>query len=79
MIGGTNVAHSPPVDFVLHTLIPSLHQFGIDFKVALEKRGFYPRGGGEMSLTVNPVTSLKPITMLDPGQFILSRQTECSN
>lgn len=33
-------------------------------------RGFYPKGGGELLVTVNPVKELQPVTMTDRGNII---------
>lgn len=32
-------------------------------------RGFYPKGGGEVVVTVNPVKELRPVTMLERGNI----------
>lgn len=32
-------------------------------------RGFYPKGGGEVVVTVNPVKELQPITMMERGNI----------
>jgi RNA 3'-terminal phosphate cyclase len=40
--------------------------FGLD----LERRGYFPLGGGEATLKVQPVTQLKPIDLTDPGRVV---------
>lgn len=32
-------------------------------------RGFYPKGGGEVMVTVNPVKELTPVTMTERGNI----------
>ena len=39
-------------------------------------RGFYPKGGGEVSLTINPIKSLEPVILLERGNVL--RVTGCA-
>ncbi|KAF0021573.1 hypothetical protein F2P81_026174 [Scophthalmus maximus] len=32
-------------------------------------RGYYPKGGGEVSVTVNPLKQLQPVTMIERGNI----------
>eukprot|EP01052_Picozoa_sp_SAG31_P009584 SAG31_NODE_506_length_14749_cov_8.119181_11_plen_200_part_00 len=51
LIGGTNAIQAPPVDFFCGVLQPILeHQAGLPapLKVSLERRGFFPQGGGKV-------------------------------
>ena len=32
------------------------------------RKGFFPRGGGEVNLFINPIHKLKPINLDDPGK-----------
>lgn len=32
-------------------------------------RGYYPKGGGEVMVTVNPVKELQPVTMTERGNI----------
>jgi len=59
--GGTNVDNSPPIDFLIQVLKPTLEKFGIKFEIELKKRGFYPKGGGIVSIVTNPVKYLQAI------------------
>ncbi|MFP4116811.1 MAG: RNA 3'-terminal phosphate cyclase [Candidatus Aenigmatarchaeota archaeon] len=47
--GGTNVKWSPPIDYLKHVLLPILRDHGYEAYVEVEKRGFYPKGGGEVT------------------------------
>ncbi|CAL8469495.1 g9036 [Coccomyxa elongata] len=51
--GGTDAAFAPPVGYMQHILLPMLRRL-LDINVTekLERRGFYPKGGGHMSLAV---------------------------
>ena len=52
--GGTDVLWSPSIDYTQHVLIDAYSRMGIEFSVELSKRGYYPKGGGEVNLQVNP-------------------------
>lgn len=65
--GGTNVAWSPPIDYIQYVLLERLKQMGYAGKIALKKRGYYPRGGGRVSATFSPIGHLKPLTLDQSG------------
>ncbi len=48
--GGTHVSWSPPFEFLQRVYAPVLGWLGWDARFALERRGFYPRGGGEIKV-----------------------------
>ena len=48
--GGTDVRWSPPIDYMRLVHLPVLSKFGAHSYVELESRGFYPEGGGEVSV-----------------------------
>jgi len=51
--GGTDVKWSMPVDYFSEVLLPQFKRYAdIDFK--LEKRGYYPRGGGVIKINITP-------------------------
>lgn len=49
--GGTDVAWAMPIDYFTHVLIPHLRKYA-DITVTVEKRGYYPAGGGKVEVTV---------------------------
>jgi len=50
--GGTHVAWSPPFDYFADVFLPALSKMGVDAGCALDAWGFYPVGGGEVSVRV---------------------------
>eukprot|EP01031_Cornospumella_fuschlensis_P022523 gene22522-27492_t len=69
--GGTNVTHSPPIDHLEHVLLPLLRPMGIDTRIQVTRRGYYPRGGGRVSLTVNSLpTRLTAIDLTTQGSLL---------
>ena len=64
--GGTDVRAAPPLDYFTHVTLPLLSRMGIDARLAVRRRGYFPRGGGEVTLTVlRP--KLCPMEFRDPG------------
>lgn len=62
--GGTDVAWSPPIDYVRCVLLPRLAQMGYSGAVRLEQRGYYPRGGGRVHADFPGVTHLRSIRLV---------------
>ncbi|MDP1760615.1 MAG: RNA 3'-terminal phosphate cyclase, partial [Deltaproteobacteria bacterium] len=50
--GGTHVPWSPPAHYLSHVFLPALAAMGAEVDMTLERWGWYPRGGGEMRLTI---------------------------
>jgi RNA 3'-terminal phosphate cyclase (ATP) len=50
--GGTHVAWSPPFHYLKHVYLPTLERMGLEARVEIEKWGWYPIGGGEMTATI---------------------------
>ena len=59
--GGTDVLWSPSIDYTNHVLKEAYSKMGIKFSLKIDKRGYYPKGGGEVRLEVNPsqINSIK--------------------
>jgi RNA 3'-terminal phosphate cyclase (ATP) len=62
LVGGTDVKWSPPADYLRHVKLPLLDACGLDATVDVERRGFYPAGGGELAVEIRPST-LSPIEL----------------
>lgn len=54
--GGTDVKWAPPVDYYRYAKLPLLRQFGLRAGLDVDRRGFYPAGGGRATLSVEPST-----------------------
>jgi len=52
--GGTDVLWSPCIDYTQHVLKDAYSRMGIEFSLEIIKRGYYPKGGGEVKLQVYP-------------------------
>ena len=65
--GGTHNMLSPPFDFLLHSFLPVLQKMGVKVEAQLHKHGFYPAGGGKISLAVTPAKTLQPLELMERG------------
>ncbi|XGI83645.1 RNA 3'-terminal phosphate cyclase [Halorutilales archaeon Cl-col2-1] len=52
--GGTDVRWSPTYDYLENVSLPLLRRTGIDAEIRLGRRGYYPEGGGEVTLRLRP-------------------------
>ena len=59
LTGGTDVSNAPPIGYLKHCLAPCLRaHLGIEIDAEVTRRGYFPRGGGEATLTVVPPKGL---------------------
>lgn len=66
--GGTDVRMAPPLDYVVHVLLPLLRRMGAQVRLQARRRGYFPRGGGEVSVNITPA-ALQPL-QLEPGSTV---------
>lgn len=52
--GGTDVPASPTIDYLRHVVIPAYRMIGIKMELSVDKRGYYPKGGGLVRAQVEP-------------------------
>ncbi|WP_435194967.1 RNA 3'-terminal phosphate cyclase [Natronomonas sp. EA1] len=64
--GGTDVRWSPPIDYFEHVKLPVVRSFGLEASVSVERRGFYPAGGGTATLELRP-SELSPLACTERG------------
>jgi RNA 3'-terminal phosphate cyclase (ATP) len=64
--GGTDVKWSPPIGFQQHVKLPLLRRVGLDAEIHVDRRGFYPRGGGSATLQISP-SSVDPVVYAERG------------
>jgi RNA 3'-terminal phosphate cyclase (ATP) len=67
--GGTNAIQAPQIDYTEHVFLPFIRKhFSVEVELAITKRGYYPKGGGEVSVTVHSrKESLPPINVVERG------------
>ena len=52
--GGTDVRQAPSWDYFCRVLLPLLARIGLRVRASIARRGYYPRGGGEVAVQVEP-------------------------
>lgn len=67
LIGGTNNPLAPQVDYIVNVLNPILAAMGLTYDLQLTRRGFYPRGGGQIKALIEPVDVLNALNVVDVG------------
>jgi len=65
--GGTHTEWSPPFHYLQEVLAPMLSKLGIKISLALKRWGFYPRGGGEIEVKIQPCRDIKGINVTSAG------------
>ncbi len=61
--GGTDVKWAPPADYFRNVFLKILSKMGANIEFKIMKRGFYPKGGGEIEVNIEPVKELKPLNL----------------
>jgi len=54
VLGGTDVSHSPTADYFRGVFLGNLKSIGCEVETEVIRRGFYPKGGGEIKVMVKP-------------------------
>ncbi len=74
--GGTDVAWSPPIDFFVKVFLPYIKPYA-DVSVKVLKRGYFPKGGGEVVVNVKPLVSsfsaARPLVLDSKGKLLFVR------
>jgi len=65
--GGTDVSHSPTINYMRFVLLPTLQHMGLKADLTVNKYGYYPKGNGEVTITVEPCSCLKPLRLENFG------------
>ncbi|WP_440770515.1 RNA 3'-terminal phosphate cyclase [Natronorubrum sp. DTA28] len=66
--GGTDVPFSPPLDYSRYVKLPLLRRLGLTAAYEVDRRGFYPDGGGRVTLQLAP-SSLDPVDLTERGDL----------
>jgi RNA 3'-terminal phosphate cyclase (ATP) len=61
--GGTDVRWSPMMDYLKNVTLPILGLMGYQGHLQIERRGYYPRGGGLVHLEINPTPQLEGLKL----------------
>jgi RNA 3'-phosphate cyclase len=67
--GGTDVSNSPTINYIMYVFLPMLKRMGINASLAVHKYGYYPKGMGEVTMTVEPCSFIRPILLEEFGEL----------
>ncbi|HVL38796.1 MAG TPA: RNA 3'-terminal phosphate cyclase [Fimbriimonadaceae bacterium] len=73
--GGTYNPHAPSFEFFEQVYLPALAGMGVRAKALSERAGYYPKGGGEIRLEIEPCSDLQPIHLPVRGPLQSLRAT----
>jgi RNA 3'-terminal phosphate cyclase (ATP) len=65
--GGTHVPWSPCFHYLAGPWRELVRRIGLDLELSMLRPGFYPKGGGEISARIEPVSNLRPLNLADRG------------
>jgi RNA 3'-phosphate cyclase len=60
LTGGTDVKWAPSWDYFFYVFLPLLRNIGFRVDIRLERRGYYPKGGGRIHIDIDPLDAIKP-------------------
>ncbi|MGB9915235.1 MAG: RNA 3'-terminal phosphate cyclase [Candidatus Bathyarchaeales archaeon] len=66
--GGTDVTHAPTINYMRHVFLSMLKRMGLEVAITVQKYGYYPKGMGEVTMTVEPA-SLQSFRLEKFGQL----------
>ncbi len=61
VVGGTDVSWSPTADYFCNVTLRALSLLGIEADLKIIQRGYYPSGGGRVSLSLQPWIKRRPL------------------
>ena len=67
--GGTDTSHSPTINYLRSVLVTALKHMDVEASIIVNKYGYYPKGMGEVTMTVKPVPALQPIQLRNFGKL----------
>ncbi len=70
LTGGTDVPWSPTIDYLRLVEMPILQLMGYLAGVTVRKRGHYPKGGGEVVMTIDPPRTLSGVRLVERGAVV---------
>ncbi|AIE87457.1 RNA 3'-terminal phosphate cyclase [Fimbriimonas ginsengisoli] len=68
--GGTHNPSAPPADYLEHVFLPAMRRMGVESTLNVPRFGFFPKGGGEVSLELSGSGGLQPILLEERGKLV---------
>jgi RNA 3'-phosphate cyclase len=63
LVGGTDVPWSPTSDYISSVVVPAMRAVGIGFSFKVERRGYYPNGGGRARVHIDSCPRVQSIQL----------------
>ncbi|MBW2996349.1 RNA 3'-terminal phosphate cyclase [Candidatus Woesearchaeota archaeon] len=72
IVGGTSGKWAMPFDFFQNVFVPQIKKFCKKIDIKLEKRGYYPKGGGKIEIRIRPLEEKEfpKFNSLEQGKLI---------
>jgi RNA 3'-terminal phosphate cyclase (ATP) len=67
--GGTDTWSAPTINYLRFVFLPALKRMGLNAELTMHKYGYYPKGMGEVTLTVEPCPKLEPFRLTNFGNL----------
>jgi RNA 3'-terminal phosphate cyclase (ATP) len=67
--GGTDTLHAPTINYLCNVFLPSLKQMGVHTEINVQRYGYYPKGMGEATLSVKPMSKMQSIILEKFGKL----------
>ncbi|MCD6115065.1 RNA 3'-terminal phosphate cyclase [bacterium] len=67
--GATDTFFSPTIDHFRLVFLEILKKMGVSYELSIIKRGFYPKGGAEIKITITPPAHLFPLNLVNRGEL----------
>jgi RNA 3'-phosphate cyclase len=67
--GGTDVNWSPSMDYYIEVIAPAISQYA-EIRLKILKRGFYPKGSGQISIMIKPTKKFESLNYNNRGKLV---------
>ncbi len=71
--GGTHNPLAPPYEFLQYAYLPVLEKMGAQLKAILERPGFFPAGGGRITLETQPLARFLPVQLNERSAIVAKK------
>lgn len=68
--GGTHNPAAPPFDYLARVFLPLLKRMGANVQMELIRPGFFPAGGGQVIVTIEPPGELRGLELTERGKIL---------
>ncbi|MGB3093458.1 MAG: RNA 3'-terminal phosphate cyclase [Candidatus Zixiibacteriota bacterium] len=70
VLGGTHVPWSPPFNYLKEIFAPMVKKTGCEIELEIKKWGWYPKGGGEATCTIQPTAKFSSLDLTERGKLL---------